>query len=448
MIEAYAYLKEELIKYQGKTIVAAISGGPDSMALLHFLVRLKKEFPLTIVCAHVHHNLRKESDDEKIFVENYCTENDIVFEWLKIEKYGTENFHKEARTIRYSFFEKLIKKYHSPILLTAHHGDDLIETILMRMVRGSTLRGYGGFPREIFKEQYKMVRPFIRVTKQDILVYNRENQIDYVLDASNDKDKYTRNRYRKYILPALKKENPNVHQKFYKFSEKILEASQYIDKVALEKKRQICTKNSIDIIRYKKEEPIIQKRILDLLLEDIYQTEIYLLTDQNTSMIMHLIRTSESNKRVNLPNHVIGIKAYDTFYFQMESKIKEYQIPIQEKTILPNGSRIEIKKTSAETDNFVGRFQNKDIRFPLYVRTIQKGDKIEVKGLNGHKKVSSIFMEKKLSLEKRKEYPIVVDKTGKIIWIPGLKKSQFDRSKEEKYDIILKYYELKGENNE
>ena len=122
------YFLENLNIDKSEHLVVATSGGPDSMALLHLL----KNNNYKVICAHVNHNLRKVSDEEDIFVENYCKENNIIFEGMKIDSYKNNKFTEaEAREKRYNFFETLLKKYKSKLLLTAHHGDDLIETILI-----------------------------------------------------------------------------------------------------------------------------------------------------------------------------------------------------------------------------------------------------------------------------------------------------------------------------
>ena len=135
MKNVYKFIESLNIKEE-EYIVCAISGGPDSMCLLNILVELKNKYKFKIVCAHVNHNMRVESNEEEIFVKNYCLDNDVVFEYMKITKYDNDNFHKCARNIRYEFFENLIKKYHSKYLFTAHHGDDLMETVLMRIIGG------------------------------------------------------------------------------------------------------------------------------------------------------------------------------------------------------------------------------------------------------------------------------------------------------------------------
>ena len=197
-------------------VVLGCSGGPDSMCLLDKLIKIRKSMNLVIVVAHVNHNVRRESAQELCFLKNYCEKSNVFFESMKIEKYGDDNFHNEARTIRYGFFDDIVNKYNANYLMTAHHGDDLIETVLMRIVRGSTLSGYCGFNILIDKDTYKLVRPLIYVTKDEINLYNQKNNVPYVLDKSNFKTKYTRNRYRKNVLPFLKNEDKNVHKKFLK----------------------------------------------------------------------------------------------------------------------------------------------------------------------------------------------------------------------------------------
>ena len=127
---------------KNKYLVVATSGGPDSMALLHLL----KNNNYTVICAPVNHNLRNVSEAAYTFVENSCNINTMIFEGMKIDSYKNNKFtENEAREKRYNFFESILKKYNTDILLTAHHGDDLIETIIMRIIRGSNLNGYKGF---------------------------------------------------------------------------------------------------------------------------------------------------------------------------------------------------------------------------------------------------------------------------------------------------------------
>lgn len=441
MDKAYEFLMNEIqIKY-GDAVVVAVSGGPDSMALLHLVASLKKSIDIEVICAHVNHNVRKESDGEKIFVENFCIKNGIVFESMKIEDYGDDNFHNEARSKRYNYFSKIVKKYNAKYLLTAHHGDDLIETILMRIVRGSTLRGYSGFSKIVQLDGYKVLRPLINVTKEEIFNYNKINNISYVQDASNQKDVYTRNRFRKYIVPEFKKEDPNVHNKFYKFSKTLLEYNDYIDRQVEKIIPDVYPQNILKINEFNKLEYVIAMKVIYYILEHIYQDDLMLITDHHAELIYQLIKSKKPNTFIYLPNNLKALKSYDTLTFiNEEISANSYEIEIIKYLNLPNGKNIEVVSSSDETDNNVCRLSSKDVKFPLRVRTRVAGDRMNIKGMLGSKKINDIFTDEKISLIDREIWPIVVDSDNVIVWLPGLKKSKFDKSKDEKYDIILRYY--------
>ena len=135
MKEVREYLN--IILEKNTSVVVACSGGPDSMCLLNLVLEQREEKNLNIICAHVNHKMRIESEKEAEFVKEYCEKNKIIFEYMEITEYTEDNFHNQARIKRYDFFKEVLEKYQSKILLTAHHGDDLVETILMRIVRGS-----------------------------------------------------------------------------------------------------------------------------------------------------------------------------------------------------------------------------------------------------------------------------------------------------------------------
>ena len=442
MDKVYDYLLNNIRLKYGDTIVVGVSGGPDSMALLHILMRLKTALDLQIIVAHVNHNTgRKGQLEEQKFVETYCKNNSIIFETMIIEEYGDDNFHNEARSIRYSYFTKLVKKYNAKYVFTAHHADDLIETILMRIVRGSTLKGYSGFSEIVKMDNYTIIRPLIHYTKDEIYNYLNKNKIKYMIDSSNEKDIYTRNRFRKYIVPKFKKEDKMVHEKFYKFSKTLLEYNDYIDKQVAKKYKKICPDNVINIEEFLKQEKLIQTKIIFLMLEKIYQDDLMLITDKHCEIIYNLILSNKPNLTIHLPNNIHAIKAYNTLELsKIDIKNDVYEIQIEEFINLPNGKNIEIIKSSKLDDNNICRLDSKTIKLPLYVRNRHDGDKITVKGMLGRKKISDIFIDCKISSKDRQIWPVVCDADDNIIWLPGLKKSKFCKEKEEKCDIILKYY--------
>lgn len=439
MKQAYLYL-EKLLK-KGDVVIAGISGGPDSMALLYLLYLIRKEVSISLVCSHVNHNVRRESKEEKIFLESWCIEHQIPFESMMIEKYGDDNFHNEARTIRYHYFESLISKYQANYLMTAHHGDDLMETILMRLVRGSTLKGYGGFTQVVNKEGYQIIRPLIYTTKSEIEEYNQKHKIPYVIDSSNSKDKYTRNRYRKVVLPFLKQEDSMVHQKFLKFSKMIHDSNDFINgqvNIALSK---VYVESKLIISKYLELEEFIQDRLLYSILEDIYHDDLLLVGDKHIHLIKNLLFSKKKNTYIYLPNNIKVVKAYDFLEFIIEGgNESSYNMELIDYAELPNKRHLEMIPSCDTNGNDICRLDSKDIFLPLYVRTRKHGDKMALKGTNGHKKVKDILIDSKIPMKDRELWPIVVDSKDTIVWIPGLKKSKFNKQKQEKCDIIVKYY--------
>ncbi len=441
MKEVYNFLLNESGIECKDAVVIGVSGGPDSMALLYIMNKLRKEQDLFLICAHVNHNVREESENERIFLQKYCEKEGICFEYMKIEGYGDDNFHNEARTIRYNFFEKLIKHYNAKFLLTAHHGDDLMETILMRIVRGSTLKGYSGFSKIVQKEGYKIIRPFVTLTKEDIEKYDKENKIKYVVDKSNFKDVYTRNRYRKCVLPFLKSEDPNVHLKFLKFSETLLENNEYINNQMNCVKNRVLKQGVLDIEKFKELEKVIQIKIIYSILETIYGDDLIIINDAHVNLILNLINSNKVNSVVHLPNNVICSRAYNDLTFNFYEPLNEqYEIELIDIVNLPNGKNIEVVENSEWGNNFVTRLSSKEVALPLHARTRRNGDKMEVKKMRGSKKINDIFIDEKISINERNLWPIVLDSNEKIVWLPGLKKSRFDKDKNEEYDIVLRYY--------
>lgn len=434
------FLVNEVKLKEGDTIVLGNSGGPDSMCLLTILLRLREKYHLNIVSAHVNHNVRSESAAEKEFLMNYCKDNNVGFEAMTIERYGDDNFHNQARKIRYNFFNDVVKKYDANYLMTAHHGDDLVETILMRMVRGSTLKGYSGFEKILDNGTFKTVRPLVFITKDEALKFDEENNIPYVIDKSNFKGKYTRNRYRMNILPFLKEEDPKVHEKFLKFSETLNEYDNFINNEIKRTIGRVYKNNKIDVAKYRELDPLIQKKIIYVILEEIYKEDLMVINDRHVKLIMDLLNSKRANSKICLPYNVQVIKSYDEVLFTKEVKETiSYEVELIKYALLPNGHKIEVVDDEESNNNDVCRIDSSEVSFPLYVRTRKLGDKMFLKKIDGYKKVKDIFIDCKIPTKDRDKWPIVVDSKDKIIWIPGVKKSKFTKLKNEKYDIILKY---------
>lgn len=437
---------DELNLDNEKYIVVGVSAGPDSMALLHYLI---KHIKTKIICTHINHNVRKESKEEQEFLENYCLKNNVIFESMKIDMYCGKNFEAEAREKRYNFYFKILEKYQCKYLFLAHHGDDLIETVLMKISRGSNLEGYAGIKKiSLFKNKYYIVRPLLNYTKQDILDYLKNNNIKYYIDRTNEDTNYTRNRYRKYILPFLKNEDINIHKKFIKYSEILTETDNYIKKETKNLVNKIYKNKKFYITDFNQLEDFMKKNILYYILNNLYDNKPNIVTERHINNIIKLIN-SNNNGSLNMPKGIIVSKEYNSILFNEIEKRKNnnYKIKLNKNNII-NKHIIKIINNTTDDGNNICRIDSNEIRLPLYIRNINNGDFIEVLGLNGKKKVTDIFKEKKIPVNERNNYPLLVDSNDKILWIPNLKKSKFNKKKEEKYDIILRYYEREEEINE
>lgn len=445
MDKAIEFLDNILIK--DDTVICATSGGVDSMTLLNVLIDYRNKVNINIVCAHINHNLREESFEEYEFVRAFCEKNNVIFEGTVFPKHENGNFEYESRKKRYKYFEELINKYNAKYLLTAHHGDDLIETILMRIIRGSTIEGYKGFNMISNRDNYKILRPLIYYSKDDIKEYASKNNIEYREDKTNYDTKYTRNRYRKEILPILKNEDKDIHLKFLKFSEKISEESEFIYKYAYDVYNNIYVDGKIDLNKIDEVDDFILKKVILIILSNIYKENINYVNDKHVLSIIDVMHSKKSNMMINLPLNIIVYKNYNYLEIRNSVNYSDYKIEIKDDDIvLPDGILKKVDSTNL-TNNYVCHLNSKDITLPLYVRNKKDGDYIEVLNLNGKKKVKDIFIDEKIEKEKRISYPFVVDSNDNILWIPGLKKSKYDGLKSKNYDIIL-WYVVKEENNE
>lgn len=427
------FLKENINK--NDIVVVACSGGPDSMCLLSLVNELKNELNLKIIVAHVNHKLRIESEEEKEMVENYSKEKNLIFELLEITKYSNNKFSEEdARKRRYDFFNELIKKYNANVLLTAHHGDDLIETIQMRLTRGSNLSGYIGIKMINENNNYKILRPLLSTTKENILNYLNDKNIPYRIDKTNEELKHTRNKYRHYILPFLKKENKKVHEKYLKFSKELIEYDNFVNTYI--RNNNFIVDNKIIINKIKGESDFIKRKALELLIKEIQKDDIFDISDEQMKNLMKLYTLD--NKEIDLNNNYQGINSYGKILLLKKNSEILNKVLIDKDMKLSDYYFYYNDETKKDNTNSCILLNSNEIKLPLYIRSFDNGDRIVVKNLNGSKKVSDIFIDNKVPKHKRNTYPILVDANNTILWVPNLKKSQFSKDFSEKYDIIIK----------
>lgn len=440
----------------GSTVVVGISGGPDSLALLHFLWSLKEQKSLTIIAAHVDHMFRgKESQQDMEYVQNYCKQLNIKCEAKQIDVTAYQKERKlssqvAARECRYTFFTHVMKKHKANILALGHHGDDQIETMLMRMVRGSTMSGYAGMqPKRPYADGF-IIRPFLAVTKEEINRYCKLHGLTPRIDPSNEKDSYTRNRFRHYVLPFLKQENAAVHEKFQQFSENLHEDQAYLEELTTDVMNKVMRKklqNEILIDRdcFLRIRKPLQRRGIQLILNYLYKEIPPTLSSAHVDTLVGFCQSDKPSGTLDFPNGLRIIRSYNDCLFTFnEGNIEPYEfiVPIPGVVELPNGHQL-----ICEIHNKVEDIKGNDVFLldeahdlqSLKVRTRKNGDKMRVKGMKGHKKVKDIFIDEKIPLQFRDHWPVVEDSQGTILWLPGLKKSAYELHTHKSRYVILYY---------
>lgn len=446
------FMKENNLVSKGDTVVIGVSGGPDSLALLHYFVQIKDMWQLNLIAAHVDHMFRgDESKQDLLFVEEVCRLYRIKCESISID---VSSYKKEtgkstqvaARDCRYQFYEKVMEKYQADALALGHHGDDQVETILMRLVRGAVGSGYGGMRIKRPFMTGMIIRPFLCVTKAEIEAYCHENNLTPRIDASNETDAYTRNRFRK-ILPLLKKENAQVHEKFLQFSTVLMEDEQFLQDLAekeLEKIMKVRGKDMviISISFFQSAPKPLQRRMIQLILRYLYIQIPESLSSIHIANILSFFQRAHPSGELNLPHGLRLIRTYDdgifTFHGHMENKKISKPLSFLTDTAWEDGvfsveivSEKEIQKTN---NCFICPLSA--ISLPIIIRTRKNGDKMTLKGMKGTKKIKDIFIDNKIAKEDRERWPVVVDSRGELLWLPYLKKSSLEESTAESYVLI------------
>lgn len=209
-------LEEFFIKHKlplrGQTVVIAVSGGPDSMALTKMFQDLQAKIPFSLVLAHFDHQLRPDSDQETRMLNHYCQQNHLLLfkgRWPKKEQ-PTTGLEAAAREARYAFLTKVARQSQATYLVTAHQNDDLIENILLKFIRSGNPDEMNSLPAVSAREDFLLLRPLLSWSKRDLLNYDQQQDLPFIQDASNLTDLTLRNRVRHHFVPLLKKENPAI----------------------------------------------------------------------------------------------------------------------------------------------------------------------------------------------------------------------------------------------
>ncbi|MDP2922320.1 MAG: tRNA lysidine(34) synthetase TilS [Candidatus Omnitrophota bacterium] len=289
-------------------IILGVSGGPDSVFMLYQLHGIMKENRLQLVCAHFNHSLRPEADKEEVFVRNLCKDLNIKFISEKKDVnsfFDGDSLEQTARNLRFDFFSKCSRHFKIKKLALAHHKDDLIETILMRLIRGAGLRGLRGFlPKSKF-QGLNVIRPLIELSKKEIIDWLDEHKIPYCVDKSNFEEKFFRNRIRLKLLPVLKELNPNIVDNMYNLSRNISLDYDFIYGFSRNifesiKRGETAKAIKLDLEKLCKLHPAILNNIIRIAIEEL-KGSTRRIESRHIDEVIDLILRRPSDSVVNLP---------------------------------------------------------------------------------------------------------------------------------------------------
>lgn len=409
------YINQNNLINPDNTIICAVSGGVDSICLLDILYKLGYK----VVLAHVNHNKREESKIEQKAMQKLAEDLSIPFELLDYHFDGNDNFHNDSHNARYNFFRSLCGKYNTNVIATAHHLDDQAETIIMKILEGSNLYGYGGISACNFDGEYKIVRPLLCATKAELYSYALDSALIYFEDDSNNKDDFLRNRIRHNIIPKLREESDNFYVKIAQYSNQLKEAFNFIRTKSIEYLNN--TNNTIDIKSFNKLDDALKKDIISLLFERYNLNKCTNLIDD----ALGLLATTSGTKSINLEQNHLFIRSYDKAIIKLndENIISGVFVDLEQEAIFNGKYKFYLSHNlpSNCNANYIKLCYN-NLELPLTIRTKEDGDIISLP--IGTKRLSRIFIDNKISLDKRNSYPIIVDRNNTILWVYNLVKSK------------------------
>jgi len=376
-----------------KKILVAVSGGADSMSLLHFLYNHQKDLDIQLGIAHVNHKQRQESEHEEAYLRHWAEEHKVPFHYSVFSGKFSEN---AARTFRYEFFKQVMKDYDYSALVTAHHADDQAETIFMRLLRGSRLRHLTGISAIRPFGTGQIIRPFLHLTKAQLPV------TFHFEDRSNTSLAYLRNRIRLSYLPTLSQENPKIKEHLCLLAEEIGLMEQALGE--LTKDISIT-----DLSVFQQQSDAVQLFLLQNYLDSF--PDLKLSKGQFNQLISYL-RKNASGK-MPLKNGYELVKTQTSFLVR-----KEEAISLSPSCLLEFGKSVEFEDHTLTFSEFNDVSNSDTISIwsdsPIVIRHRKEGDKIDLG--SHHKKLRRLFIDNKI-LEKDRQKAIIGEQDGQIIFL-------------------------------
>ncbi len=431
------HIKQNFPELFTKKVVVAVSGGLDSVTLLHLL----KKVGCDVAVAHCNFKLRGEDSDldeklvgaigEKLQVSTWVKS----FETKQIATQNKKSIQETARDLRYEWFAELLSENKAHLLVTAHNLDDNFETVLHHLTRGTGLKGLVGIPQKTST----IYRPLLNFSREEIERYAKVNQLIWREDQSNTQTKYTRNKIRHKVIPVLKEINPNLLESFKKTQQHVMDSNLVLQNMVAKKWQKIHIKEN-DIIKIKIDK-LKQLVPLSFYLYEFFKP--YGFTAFND--ILDLL-DAQSGKQIFSSTHRLIKDRNFLLLQQVNQKLKEntYKIPDFKSKITVKLPNINLFFTEEIFDNQADKSNKKTIpidkdllKFPLQVRKWQKGDYFYPTGMKGKKKLSNYFKDEKLSLIEKENIWLLLSEE-KIVWIIGMRQDRrFIAKAETKKSLII-----------
>src|SRR5215510_1574573 len=429
------------------SVVAAVSGGADSVTLLDALVRFQRSKgpPGSITVAHLNHQLRgEESDEDEAFVRNlagrlklpFVIERIAVAERAKAEK---RNLEAVARKLRYEFLLKCAEERRSGFVFTAHTLDDQAETFLMRLIRGSGAEGLRGVHQIIaLNESVKLIRPMLEITRAEVIEHCKHYDLAYRNDNSNFSTDFTRNRIRLELLPMLKTFNPRVKQSLARASESLTRDEDYLRGAAVELLAKSREGSRLNAKVLQEASAAVGRRALRLWLRD-ERGDLRRIDASHIAAIESLIGGS-SGRRVELPDGGVVAREFDHLSFiqaagaagapeQSSRSLKSVSL-IENEPRKFGGFTFMLKRgrsrASLELNNdekcelFMASLRECEELSEIRLRTRFPGDSYIPANASRAVKLKTLMIRRKIPLTQRDQYPVLVTKDDRIVWAPGL----------------------------
>lgn len=413
------FIEENNLIEKGDVIVCAISGGSDSVFMLSLLLEIKEEYDLKIIVSHVNHGLRgEEAKRDEEFVKDLAEDNKLIYEVKHIDMvgYAKENSltcEEAGRKLRYAFFEELKDKYKANKVAIAHNKNDVVETMLLNIFRGSGLDGLESIP---LRRDY-FVRPILAFDKNEILSYLKENSISYVDDSTNFTNDYKRNLVRNELLPFIEKNfNSNIITSMTKLSYIAKENNAYLEKLIAKKYAELVDTNSIKRDAFNELEHYEKTLILRKFLKENLN---YLenISKDNIEEMIDLIK-NDSGKKYDINSKYYLINDFNLTYLRPAyCKLSDEKISLDfelDRVYNVYGSKFKfvlsdkiISKKYLDYDLLSGE---------LLIRNKRDGDRFNPFGMKGTKKLKHYFIDKKVPSELRNKVLLLVDK-DEIVYI-------------------------------